>query len=230
MKKILTPNYTETRITVWGQSLGSLLGFARLNKIKRSMYDKFTPFLRSVIIGLILGDSWLEKNGINARLGFSQSIDKFYYFFSVYFILAPFCSSLPKLRIRINKGKKYYALEFKTISLPCFTEILSLFYINKVKVIPLEIFNLLDAIALAHWICCDGGFNKNGLYLCTDSFSLKDVIFLLNVLNIKFGLDCTIQKTQKGAYRIYIKKGSMSNLQSILIPYLPSTMLYKIHM
>jgi hypothetical protein len=111
-----------------------------------------------------------------------------------------------------------------------------LFYINKVKIIPLEIFNLLDAIALAHWICCDGGINKNGLYLCTDSFSLKDVIFLLNVLNIKFRLDCTIQKnkkknnTQKGAYRIYIKKGSMSNLQSILSPYMPSTMLYKIHM
>lgn len=170
------------------------------------MYDKFTPFLRSVIVGLILGDSWLEQNGKNALLGFLQSIDKNFYFFSLYFILTPFCVSLPKLRIRINKGKTYYALEFKTIGLPCFTELLSLFYNNKVKIVPLEIFNLLDDIALAHWICCDGGTNKNGLYLCTDSFSLKDVILLLNVLNIKFELDCSIQKVQTGGYRIYIKK------------------------
>jgi hypothetical protein len=114
------------------------------------MYDKLTPFLRSVIVGLILGEAWLEKNGTNARLGFLQSIDKFFYFFSVYLILTPFCSSLPKLIIRIIKGKTYYALELKTVSLPCFTELLSLFYINKVKIIPLVIFNLLDAIALAH--------------------------------------------------------------------------------
>jgi hypothetical protein len=99
-----------------------------------------------------------------------------------------------------------------------------------VKIVPLEIFNLLDDIALAHCICCDGETNKNGLYLCTDSFSLKDVIFLLNVLNIKFELDCTIQKVQTGGYRIYIKKSSMANLQSIVSPYMPSSMLYKIHM
>ena len=73
--------------------------------------------------------------------------------------------------------------------MPCLTELHSLFYVNKVKVIPHNIYKLLTPIALAHWIMGDGRNGKGGLILCTDSFSLKDVVRLMNVLIIRYGLN-----------------------------------------
>ncbi len=48
------------------------------------------------------------------------------------------------------------------------------------KKIPLDIYNLLDPIALAHWIMGDGQKVKTGgLTLCTDSYSIIDVVRLM---------------------------------------------------
>jgi hypothetical protein len=51
---------------------------------------------------------------------------------------------------RKYKGKLTYSLQFKTRSMPCITELRSLFYKNKVKVIPQNIYELLTPVALAH--------------------------------------------------------------------------------
>ena len=51
----------------------------------------------------------------------------------------------------------------------------------------------------------DGSPIKGGLVICTDSFSMEDVVLLLNVLVVKYGLDCTICN-RDGAPRLYIKK------------------------
>jgi hypothetical protein len=39
----------------------------------------------------------------------------------------------------------------------------------------------------------DGVSRTYGLYICTDSYSLPDVIRVMNVLRIRYGLDCTAQ-------------------------------------
>jgi hypothetical protein len=44
--------------------------------------------------------------------------------------------------------------------MPCFTEIYSLFYKNRVKIIPHNIFDLLTPIAFAHMIMGDGSAEK----------------------------------------------------------------------
>jgi len=51
----------------------------------------------------------------------------------------------------------------------------------------------------------DGSPIKGGLVICTDSFSMEDVVLLLNVLVVKYGLDCT-NRNRDGAPRLYIKK------------------------
>jgi hypothetical protein len=51
-------------------------------------------------------------------------------------------------------GKQNIELQFFTRSLPCITELYSLFYVNGVKVIPQNIYELLTPVALAHWIFC----------------------------------------------------------------------------
>lgn len=69
--------------------------------------------------------------------------------------------------------------------MPCLTELHSLFYVNKVKIIPVSIYDLLTPVALSHWIAGDGTHNGNGLIICTDSFSVPDIVRLMNVLMIR---------------------------------------------
>jgi len=69
--------------------------------------------------------------------------------------------------------------------LPCLVELYNLFIINGVKVIPAEgiiIYDLLTPLALAHWIQGDGFLRDKGVGLATDSYSIVDVVRLINVL------------------------------------------------
>ena len=50
----------------------------------------------------------------------------------------------------------------------------------------------------------DGSKQSHGLILCTDSYSLQDVVRLINVLIIRYGLICSLREHRKGQYRIYI--------------------------
>jgi hypothetical protein len=90
------------------------------------------------------------------------------------------------------------------------------------------IFELLTPVALAHWIMGDGVARPNGLILCTDSFTLPDVIRLMNVLMIKYQLNCTLRQHNPNQYRIYIRESSMSQLRSIVLPHMDPSMFYKI--
>jgi hypothetical protein len=76
----------------------------------------------------------------------------------------------------------------------------------------------------------DGSKYKNkGLKFSTNSFSLKEVKFLAELLNKKFGLTTSIHKTGAiNQYNIYISKSSMPKLKKIVKPYIHPSMLYKI--
>jgi hypothetical protein len=104
----------------------------------------------------------------------------------------------------------------------------NLFYINKVKVIPDDIYNLLDPVALAHWICGDGYSLSKGLALCTDSFSIKDTVKLSNVLIIRYNFKCTLHKNKENSYRIFISRKSMNSLIQIVKPHMAPSMFYKL--
>lgn len=174
----------------------------------------------SVIIGLILSDAWLifaSINHKNVRLGFKQSIAHSGYFWFVFNILSHYCSSFPHPIKGLRNGNQYFAIVFFTRSLPCLNELHSLFYVNKVKVIPQNIFELLTPVALAHWIMGDGTVRSSGLILCTDSYTVPDVVRLVNVLIIRYNLDCILQK-HKQNYRIYIRQASMALLRTIVTP------------
>ena len=106
-------NEIEKRISIWGKHKGSWIGYNRLKKIQRSMYNNLTPHQFSVLIGLLLSDGSLKKSkNINARLQFKQSLSKFSYFFSIFNCLFPYCSSMPVVIISIRTINKLYAIVF----------------------------------------------------------------------------------------------------------------------
>ena len=109
------------------------------------------------MVGLILSDGWIVFDSIrskNALLGFAQSADNSMYFFYVFNLLSHYCASYPIYLTRKYKGKLTYSLQFKTRSMPCITELRSLFYKNKVKVIPQNIYELLTPVGPCCSPCC----------------------------------------------------------------------------
>jgi hypothetical protein len=89
---------------------------------------------------------------------------------------------------------------------------------------------MLTPVALAHLIMGDGQLKDHGLTLCTDCYPIQDVVTLLNVLVIRYGLVCSLHQPNKGHYRIYIQKKSLRLLDSIVRPYMAQSMLYKINL
>jgi hypothetical protein len=75
----------------------------------------------------------------------------------------------------------------------------------------------------------DGNKNRHGLTISTDSFSLNDTVRLMNVLMVRYRLDCTMRKKSPG-YTIYIKEKSMPLLRTLVQPHMHSSMLYKLRM
>lgn len=221
---------TCTDLEIWGENLRSNVGSRRFTKIETIMIA-LPPLQLSVVVGLILSDGWLSyagKYSNYARLGFLQSFDKSEYFWSVYLLLSHYCTSLPLFRYRKRKCNFNSSLCFHTRSLPCFTELYYLFYINNKKVIPENIYDLLTPIALAgHWVQGDGQVASNGLRLCTDSYQLSEVVKLMNVLMIKYRINCSLN-ILVGKPRIYISAKSMNLLSSIVKPYMSKDMIYKL--
>jgi hypothetical protein len=72
-----------------------------------------------------------------------------------------------------------------------------MFYLNNIKVMSSNIFNLLTEIRLAHWIIDDGPKHSKGLHLNVYALSTEDINRLINTLENKFGLKCSIHLKKK---------------------------------
>jgi len=215
-----------TDLVVWGKTLPSGLGWGILTKQERNMIG-IPPYQYSVIVGLLLSDGWLiipNTSSINPRLGLSQSLNHFKYVWFVFNALSHYCSSFPVIRKRKRGKKTYWCVDIITRYLSCFAELHSLFYVNK-KVIPDNIYELFTPVAFA--LMGDGGFKSEGIFLCTDSYSIYDVVRLMNVLIIRYDLKCTLHKSNEN-YRIYISRKSVEKVIKIVKPHLIPSMYYKV--
>uniref|UniRef100_UPI0022388368 LAGLIDADG endonuclease n=1 Tax=Ramaria cf. rubripermanens TaxID=2016387 RepID=UPI0022388368 len=219
----------NTEIVVWGTNLGSTVGTGRLTKIVKNMI-LLPPYQKSVVIGILLSDGNLAstKPHENPRLEFKQSSKNSAYVWFVFSILSHYCNVYPYSVINVRKEKVHSALALYTRGLPCFNELRSLFYINKVKRVPEDIYNLLTPVALAHLIMGDGSAKQHGLILCVDSYKIVDVVRLMNVLLIKYNLECTVRNHSPTQPRIYIRQRSMPILRELVKSHIIKSMLYKI--
>jgi hypothetical protein len=190
----------------------------------------------SVIIGSLLGDAYANRrSGEGVRICYRQSIRHKEYLFWLYtfFYNRGYTSNLKPRQytrtITSKEGKVYYGYEFNTFTFSSLSGIHKMFYNKGKKTIPLNIYEYLTPLALAVWIMDDGGWTNYGVRIATNSFKLKEVELLQDVLKSKYNLETTIQNIYiKDQYSIYIKKQSVNNLRNIVGPYIHSSMLYKL--
>ena len=189
----------------------------------------------SVIIGLLLGDGYANnRSGEGVRISIKQSIIHKEYLFNLYefFSTRGYCTTLkPRKYQRTIKGidKIYYGYEFNTFTFRSFFWIYKSFYKNGKKIVPTNIEKYITPLTLAIWISDDGGWVENGVRISCNSFTLKEVEYLLNILIKKFNLSCTIQKIHlPNKYSIYIKKESIYKLRELVLPHMHKSMFYKL--
>lgn len=197
-----------------------------------------------IIVGILLIDGQInyssKKNldnkniiDINCKFKLKLSIKNKEYLIYVYKLLEHYCISIPKLKKDIKRGKEYLKLEFYTRSLPCFTLLRKHFYKGRIKIVPNDLYDLLNYESLAHIIICNSSFIKNkGIYLNILSFLLKEIIFIINIFIIKFNLNCTLHKLNNNNYIIYIKFKSIkllyNNIKNYILPSIKYKFYYKL--
>jgi hypothetical protein len=74
---------------------------------------------------------------------------------------------------------------------------------------------------------CDGSRNLGGLVLCTDNFSVADVVKLINVLRSKWNIESTINYSG-GKPRIQMNAKQLPKIQMLVNDHMIDHFKYKV--
>ena len=185
---------------------------------------------REIIIGTLLGDGHLEKNGRHTRLRIDHYNKQKGYIFWLVNELGPF-SLMPREIHEADKrsGKVYSRWHFSTKSLPIFDEFHKMFYIGKRKIIPIRLDEFITPLSLAIWYMDDGFRRKDskGFYLCTSSYTQEEHIKLQEILYKRFSIFTAIH--HQGEYlRTFIPSASADIFNGLIKQYILPNLSYKL--
>ena len=195
------------------------------------MFTGLTTYHIGAIVGLALGDATLASDHATqatARVSFSQSIIHYPYVLHISMLLSPFTKGLPTMSLRRLGGKVFASFVVATRTYAVLGDLYRAFHLNGKKIVPDDIYNLFTDVALAHWIMCDGSrLTAGGLLFCTDSFTPKDVVSLMNVLRIKWGIESSLDY-YAGLPRIRVPRKEVHKIRAIVTPYMIPHFMYKL--
>ena len=182
-----------------------------------------------IIIGMLLGDGFLERNGKHCRLVADHSAKQTAYVKWKARELTDFNPKvISKSRNDSRTNQIYNCCILRTKTSPKLEIFYDLFYKDGKKKIPKQLPKLISPLVLAIWIM-DDGYRRNdcrALRLNTQSYDWSEQkIIQLALARLK--ISSTIHK-QKKYYLVYIPSRSMPRLQLIMRPLIIPTMAYKI--
>ncbi len=187
-----------------------------------------------VIVGSLLGDARLECRSVGARSpitarfrvhhGFKQKA----YVLWKYEILKSFVLKEPAEITWDNPKRELHEVSwyFHTRSLREFGILHRYFYDGK-KILPKNIFDLLNPRAIAVWYMDDGSYNGNNITLNTQSFPKEEQARIVGFLKEKLGISATIVK-EYTHWKIAIGTRYFRKFISVVEPHIIPSMTYKI--
>ena len=194
--------------------------------------------LNSILIGTMLGDGGLYRSSPTANVRFEMSFGEKYKEFAFHMadLFKEFMNNPVKpIEIKgVNKVYTNYRLKTKTLSV--FNQYYEMFYKfnsdkNKyIKIIPLNIFDLMDPIVLAYLIQGDGNFDKsrNRVRIYTNSYTKEEVENLALAINTKLNIYTAPLYDRKDQWILTIGAKNLELLRELVIPYFHPTMYYRL--
>lgn len=189
---------------------------------------------KSVVIGSILGDGYLQKTGKeNARLRLEHSFKQRDYLLWKWQVLKNFFQSKPQYLERNNLkfGKTYQYVRAQSYSGAEFGKLQRLFYKDNLKVIPDKIKLLLkDPLALAVWFMDDGYFYARDkmAYLYLPSYDQNSLKNLMETLKSNFNLEPVLKKKKRGELVLVFSVSETVKLLTLVKNFIVPAMEYKL--
>jgi hypothetical protein len=149
--------------------------------------------LHNILIGIMLGDGSIYRSSATSNCRFEMSFGTNYKQFaeSIGILFKEYIKDgIKELKIK-GKDKVYINYRLKSLTLPLFNKYHAMFYqLNTetgkyVKIVPLDILNLMNPVVLAYLIMTDGNFdkNRNRIRIYTNCYSKDSVEKLANSIN-----------------------------------------------
>ena len=204
-----------------------------MNNIKNNLPQE----LHSILIGLMLSDGSLYRSSPTANVRFELSFGEKYkeLAFHIGEMFKDYMSNPVKSVEIKGKNKDYINYRLKTKTLPVFNSYYDMFYKsteqNKfVKIVPENIFDLIDPIVLAYLIQGDGNYDKsrNRVRIYTNSFSKQEVENLALAINTRLNIYTGVLHDRKDQWILTIGAKELKFCREITIKYFQPTMLYRL--
>lgn len=199
----------------------------------RLTYEYMNKRERSIVIGTVLGDGYLQRTGVkNARLRLEHGVGQKEYIFWKWQELKRYLQSKPKYLARVNPiwKKEYFYYRCQSHSSPEFGKLQALFYGNADKQIPQTINKLLDSLALAVWFMDDGYYYRRDqtAYIYLSKLTAESVQRLRSALTENFNLDPKLEVKKTKAMDLKFCVADTKKLFTIIAPHVIKSMQYKL--
>lgn len=188
---------------------------------------------KDIVIGLILGDAYLQKTGKqNARLRLEQGISQRNYLeWKVEQLRNYFQSNIKVLERKNPIWKKTYKyVRIQSTASSDFGKLRNIFYDNSQKIIPETITTIFkNPLSLAVWFMDDGYYYHRDkiAYLYIPNFDKESKRYLLEMFKNNFNLLPTVKKKKKGSVLIF-SVIETQKLISLIRKYIILSMRYKL--
>lgn len=186
-----------------------------------------TPKQKYAIVGMILGDAYLQSTGKqNARLRLEHSSKQKEYLLWKVNLLKNYFQSKPILFSRLHPlwKKTYEYIRIQSMSSSELGKYQKLFYKEKQKIIPENIAQLLkNPLTLAIWFMDDGYYYPRDKmsYIYIPRFKKEHIDILLSALNKNFSLFPKVKEKKKGlvlVFNVMETRNLMELIKSFIIP------------
>jgi hypothetical protein len=189
---------------------------------------------KTILIGMILGDGFLQKTGENnARIRLEHSDKQEEYLSWKANQFPEFFQGKPQRLVRFNPvyQKQYSYARWQSNASPEIGRFRKLFYRDGKKIIPKELTEYFNnALSLAIWFMDDGYFYPRDKmsYIYIPKYTEDEVLILLKTLKINFNLKAVFKKKKRGESVLIFNTTQTKRLVELIKPFIIPSMLYKI--
>lgn len=188
---------------------------------------------RAILVGMILGDCYLQKTGDrNARIRLEHSDKQREYLLWKGKQFPELFQGKPKSLIRYNPvyKREYSYFRWQSNASPEIGKFRRLFYKDGKKLVPKELPKYFkENLSLAIWFMDDGYLYQRDktAYLYIPKYSKEETKILIQTLKSNFSLDVALKRKKRGELVLIFNVVQTRKLIDLLKPYIIPSMLYK---